>query len=88
MNSSDSDTARFPTADLGTEVHLHARIFRTPTTWYADIDDPTDPQPDDPFWYGAYPTQRAALDAACARIAALHRTRCQRLSKQPLTSSA
>jgi hypothetical protein len=59
----------------GTDLHLHARIFRTGTTWYADIDDPEDPQPEAPFWYGQYESQRAAIDAACARIAALRLNR-------------
>jgi hypothetical protein len=66
--------------DLGTELHLHARIFRAGTTWYADIDDSEDPQPEDPFWYGAYTTQPAALAAACTRMAALRLAQCQRLS--------
>jgi hypothetical protein len=69
-------------SDLGTEIHLHARVFRAGGDWYADIDDHTDPQPDDPFWYGYYPTQQEAMDAACDRIAALHRARCQRISQQ------
>lgn len=78
-------------SDLGTEIHLHARVFRAGGDWYADIDDHADPQPDDPFWYGCYPSQRAAIDAACERIAALHRAHCDRISRQPLlktTSSA
>jgi len=58
--------------ELGTEVHLHARVFRTAGEWYADIDDGLDPQPDNPLWYGSYTSQRAAIDAACARIAAMH----------------
>lgn len=67
----------------GTELHLHARIFRTGRDWYADIDDETDPQPDDPYWCGTYASQRAAIDAACARIAALHLTHhTERLSHQ------
>jgi hypothetical protein len=74
-----NDTA----TELGTELHLHARIFRTAHHWYADIDDPEDPQPEDPFWYGLYDSQRAAIDAACTRIAALHRTQCHRLSLMP-----
>ena len=60
--------------ELGTDIHLHARIFRTAGEWYADIDDELDPQPDNPLWYGSYNTQRAAIDAACARIAAMHLT--------------
>jgi hypothetical protein len=78
-------------SDLGTEIHLHARVFRAGCDWYADIDDQADPQPDDPFWYGYYPSQRDAIDAACERIAALNRARCRRLSQQLLltaTSSA
>ncbi|HEY3005913.1 MAG TPA: hypothetical protein VGJ44_26435 [Kribbellaceae bacterium] len=59
-----------------TEVHLRARIFRcealgAPAPWYADIDDPTYPQPDEPYWYSYYETQSAALVAACDRLAAL-----------------
>ncbi|MEJ1106074.1 hypothetical protein V9K98_11615 [Kribbella sp. CCNWLW197] len=70
--------------ELGIEVHLHARVFRTADEWYADVDDERDPQPDDPYWCGSYTSQRAAIDAACERIAALHRTRAHRLSQQPL----
>lgn len=66
--------------ELGTDIHLHARIFRTAGEWYADIEDELDPQPDNPLWYGSYTTQRAAIDAACARIAAM------RLSQQTWTS--
>lgn len=66
----------------GTEIHLHARIFRTGSDWYADIDDQVDPQPDDPYWYGHYESQRAAIDAACERIAALHLHHTERLSHQ------
>ncbi|TCC45272.1 hypothetical protein E0H75_32795 [Kribbella capetownensis] len=58
--------------ELGTEIHLHARVFRTAGAWYADIEDELDPQPDNPLWYGSYDSQRAAIDAACARIAAMH----------------
>jgi hypothetical protein len=50
---------------------LHARVFRTTDEWYADVDDELDPQPDNPLWYGCYTTQKAALDAACARIASM-----------------
>jgi len=71
-------------SELGTEIHLHARVFRAGCDWYADIDDHTDPQPDDPYWYGCYASQRAAIDAACERIAAFHLARCQRLSQQQL----
>ncbi len=60
--------------ELGIEVHLHARVFRTADEWYADVDDELDPQPDNPFWCGSYESQRAAIDAACARIAAMHLT--------------
>jgi hypothetical protein len=77
--------------DLGTEIHLHARVFRSGTDWYADLDDQVDPQPDDPYWYGYYTSQRAAIDAACARLAAYHRTRAERISHQllsPATTSA
>jgi hypothetical protein len=52
---------------------LHARVFRTADEWYADVDDELDPQPDNPLWWGAYETQPAALEAACARLAALRR---------------
>lgn len=57
--------------ELGTDVHLHARVFRTVDEWYADVDDGLDPQPDNPLWWGSYDSQRAAIDAACARIAAI-----------------
>ncbi|WP_327640894.1 hypothetical protein OHB24_21615 [Kribbella sp. NBC_00482] len=70
--------------ELDTEVHLHARVFRAAGEWYADVDDELDPQPDDPFWCGSYASQRAAIDAACERIAAFHRTQIDRLSRQPL----
>jgi uncharacterized protein YciU (UPF0263 family) len=68
--------------ELGTEVHLHARVFRTANEWYADVDDELDPQPDNPFWCGSYDSQRAAIDAACARIAAMHLARTTRLDEQ------
>lgn len=68
--------------ELGTEVHLHARVFRTADEWYADVDDELDPQPDNPFWCGSYESQRAAIDAACARIAAMHRAHIGRLDEQ------
>ena len=71
--------------DLGTEIHLHARVFRAGCDWYADIDDHLDPQPDDPYWYGYYGSQRAAVDAACERIAALNLAKAQRLSEQLLS---
>ena len=58
--------------ELGIAVHLHARIFRTAGEWYADVDDELDPQPDNPLWYGSYNSQRAAIEAACTRIAAMH----------------
>ncbi len=70
--------------ELDTEVHLHARVFRAAGEWYADVDDELDPQPDDPLWCGSYASQRAAIDAACERIAAFHRTQIDRLSHQPL----
>ena len=73
--------------DLGTEIHLHARVFRSGTDWYADLDDLGDPQPDDPYWYGYYTTQRAAIDAACARLAAYHLTRAERISHQLLSTA-
>jgi hypothetical protein len=73
--------------DLGTEIHLHARVFRSGTDWYADLDDQGDPQPDDPYWYGYYTTQRAAIDAACARLAAHHLTQAQRISHQLLSTA-
>jgi uncharacterized protein YciU (UPF0263 family) len=68
--------------ELGTEVHLHARVFRTADEWYADVDDELDPQPDNPFWCGSYDSQRAAIDAACARIAAMHLAHSRRLDEQ------
>jgi hypothetical protein len=68
--------------ELGTEVHLHARVFRTANEWYADVDDELDPQPDNPFWCDSYDSQRAAIDAACARIAAMHLARTTRLDEQ------
>jgi hypothetical protein len=78
----------FGTAPAGTEIHLHARIFRTIGPpgghWYVDIDDLTDPQPDDPYWYGYYESQRAAIDAACQRIAAPQLDRLTRISQQLL----
>ncbi|WP_371407740.1 hypothetical protein OHA10_19870 [Kribbella sp. NBC_00662] len=55
--------------------HLHARVFRTSDEWYADVDDELDPQPDNPLWYGSYTSQRAAIEAACERMAAYHRAR-------------
>jgi hypothetical protein len=69
---------------LDTEVHLHARVFRAAGEWYADVDDELDPQPDDPFWCGSYASQRAAIEAACERIAAFRRTQIDRLSHHPL----
>ena len=78
----------FGTGLAGTEIHLHARIFRTMGPpgghWYVDVDDLTDPQPDDPYWYGYYESQRAAIDAACQRIAALQLERLARISQQLL----
>ena len=50
---------------------LHARVFRTMDEWYADVDNQLDPQPDNPLWHGSYPTQPAALEAACTHLAAL-----------------
>jgi hypothetical protein len=61
--------------ELGTEIHLHARVFRTAGEWYADVDDGLDPQPDNPLWWGSYDSQRAAIDAACSRIAAMRLAR-------------
>jgi hypothetical protein len=69
-----------------TDLNLHARIFRTGTTWYADIDDAGDPLPEDPYWYGLYSTQPAAIEAACTRIATLRTTQCHRLSHSPLSA--
>jgi hypothetical protein len=50
-------------------VHLHARVFHCEgppgLDWYVDIDDLDDQQPDDPFWYGYFCSQPAAVDAAC-----------------------
>ena len=37
-------------------------------SWYVDIDDLDDAQPDDPFWYGYFATQPAAIDAACSLL--------------------
>jgi hypothetical protein len=59
-----------------TQVQLRARIFRcqadgAPAPWYADIDDPAYPQPDQPYWYSYYESQSDALDAACHRLATL-----------------
>ena len=68
--------------ELGTDIHLHARIFRTAGEWYADIDDELDPQPDNPLWWGSYDSQRAAITAACERIAALHRAQALHLDDQ------
>jgi hypothetical protein len=70
--------------ELGLEVHLHARVFRTADEWYADVDDELDPQPDNPFWCGSYESQRAAIDAACERIATLRRTHAERLNHQSM----
>jgi hypothetical protein len=67
--------------ELDTEVHLHARVFRAAGEWYADVDDELDPQPDNPFWCGSYTSQRAAIDAACERIAAFRRSQYERLSQ-------
>jgi hypothetical protein len=61
---------------------LHARIFRTSDEWYADVDDELDPQPDNPLWWGSYDSQRAAITAACERIAALHRAHVLHLDDQ------
>ena len=53
-------------------LHLHARVFHCEgppgTSWYVDIDDLDDAQPDDPFWYGYFATQPAAIDAACSLL--------------------
>ena len=68
--------------ELGTQIHLHARVFRTAGEWYADVDDQLDPQPDNPLWYGSYASQRAAIAAACERIAAMHLARTTHLSEQ------
>jgi hypothetical protein len=79
----------FGTAPAGTEIHLHARIFRTigpGSHWYVDVDDLTDPQPDDPYWYGYYESQRAAIDAACQELAALQLDRA-RISQQLLPTA-
>ena len=53
------------------ENHLHARVFRTADEWYADVDDELNPQPDNPIWWGSYDSQPAAVNAACAHLAAL-----------------
>jgi hypothetical protein len=73
--------------DLGTEIHLHARVFRAGCEWYADLDDQGDPQPDDPYWYGYYESQRAAIEAACARLAAFNLARATRISEQLLLTA-
>ena len=65
-------------------VHYHCHGV---DCWYADIDDAGDRQPDDPYWYGYYTTQRAAIDAACARLAAYHLTRAERISHQLLSTA-
>ncbi|TWD82310.1 hypothetical protein FB561_3440 [Kribbella amoyensis] len=70
----------------GTALHLHARIFRTGTGWYADVDDELDPQPDNPQWCGLYHSHRAAIDAACAHIAARNLHRIQQLGTPTLTA--
>jgi hypothetical protein len=61
---------------VGSEIHVHARVFRYPAasperSWYVDIDDPGDQRPDDPFWYGCFESHRAAIDAAWNQITAL-----------------
>jgi uncharacterized protein YciU (UPF0263 family) len=68
--------------ETGIGVHLHARVFRTADEWYADVDDELDPQPDNPFWCGSYESQRAAIDAACARIAAMRLAQTNGLAEQ------
>ncbi|MFC0626539.1 hypothetical protein [Kribbella deserti] len=78
MNSLDTD--------LAVGIHLHARVFRRTqappgAAWYVDIDDLDDPQPDDPYWYGYFCSQRAAIDAACERMAAAQAERLYRLSE-------
>jgi hypothetical protein len=52
--------------------------------WYVDVDDLTDPQPDDLYWYGYYESQPAAIDAVCQRIRILQLDRLARISKQLL----
>jgi hypothetical protein len=59
-----------------TEVQFRARVFRcqaqgAPAPWYADIDDPAYPQPDQPYWYAFCESQSDALDAVCTRLAAI-----------------
>jgi hypothetical protein len=40
--------------------------------WYADIDDPDDQQPDDPYWFvHGCPTQTEALELACSQLLTL-----------------
>jgi hypothetical protein len=88
---------------LGTipNLHLHARVFHCEgppgTTWYVDVDDLDDPQPDDPYWYGYFATQPAAMDAACCLLRVLahdpllyqHLTRVsQRISVPSATTAA
>jgi hypothetical protein len=57
-------------------TRLRVRVVRCSCSgaphWYADIDDAADPQPDDPFWYvDRCPSQTAALDQACTKLAGL-----------------
>ncbi|MFB6725520.1 hypothetical protein ACFCV3_35400 [Kribbella sp. NPDC056345] len=41
-------------------------------SWYADIDDADDRQPDDPYWYAdGCRTQAEAIRLACAQLAVL-----------------
>jgi hypothetical protein len=59
-------------------MKLRVRVVRYGCTgrehWYADIDDPDDRQPDDPYWYAdGCASQCEALAAACARLAEFDR---------------
>ncbi|MFC9693941.1 hypothetical protein ACFTSF_35685 [Kribbella sp. NPDC056951] len=41
-------------------------------SWYADIDDADDRQPDDPYWYATgCRSQAEAIRLACAQLAVL-----------------
>lgn len=60
----------------GQDLHLRVRVVRCACFgghhWYADIDDATDPQPDDPYWYAdRCASQAEALDMACAELSVL-----------------
>ncbi|GAA1595859.1 hypothetical protein GCM10009789_57250 [Kribbella sancticallisti] len=57
-------------------MDLRVRVVRCACAgkhhWYADIDDPGDPQPDDPYWFvHGCQTQSEALELACAQLGTL-----------------